>query len=523
MLWTPDHHLLGDMTIIRVGEVYHLFSEAFPIADADADRAGRRVVIHWTSRDLLNWEELPVALECGPAGAFDAFCIYHMDVYVHDGTWYMHYTGLDAPHGPGQQQAVGLATSSDGVRWQKHPDNPVLRADLRHYEPAIPREATYQEKDFGRLWFRDPCIVRDPQTGRFNMAVVARDVHQHPDVRGCIAWAESDDLIHWEPGGPIFSPGRFHTVETPSIFEHAGRHYLIYMTHRAWGFPPQTSDPYQANGNFYAVSTSGPAGPYAPPEDEVLIACAHDPVRLGAQRTVDTLDGGRMHYGWLRAAPAADDVDPGLTHLQYLPYPKPVRFTEQGHMHVTSNPAVEARARSVAMNEPEAWTPKRADERHWHSGDGTVVGKCAGGTSLALLRPEAGDFIFAASVEFRRGDRAGLVARVDEAGETGWMIVLDRRFGRVEIKALDQPVFLDARQWRPRERCELKVIAYGMSVEVYVDDRLMLHQVRHRETGRQLGLAVEGAEARFTSIRLGTFDASTTPVAGGGRGATRGG
>lgn len=506
MLWTPEQHLLGDLTIIRVGEQYHLFSEAYPIAKLGDDRAGQRVVIHWVSDDLLRWRELPVVLSCGPTGAFDAFCLYHMDVYVHNDMWYMFYTGLDIAHGPGQQQAVGLATSPDGIHWTKHPDNPILCADLEHYEPAIPREATYQEKDFGRLWFRDPCIIRNPANGRFGMAIIARDRHQHADVRGCIAWAESDDLIQWEAHPPVFSPGRFHTVETPSIFEHDGRHYLIYMTHRAWGFPPRTTDPYQTNGNFYAISTNGPTGPYESPADEVLVACMHDPIRLGAQRTVATADGERMHYGWLRAVPGSHDIDPGLTHEQYLPAPKPVRFTSQGHMHVMSNPAIEASARPVDLTDPARQTFDSAEPAQWHHVDGKVIGKAAQHASHAVLREEARDFVFAAQVQFIRGDRAGLVARVNVDEQTGWQVVLDRRFGRVEMGLLGQAEPLDARQWQPRERCELKIIVARFSIEVYVDDRLMLHQVRHREIGPGVGYLVEGAEACFTAPRLAHLD-----------------
>src|SRR5262249_28378440 len=144
LLWTPKAHHLGDVTLVRVGEEYHLFSEVSPFDHSS------RVVGHAVSRDLLHWEELPPAIGCGPAGSWDANNIFHMDVFVHDNTWYMPYTGLDKG-GPGQQQVIGMATSPDGIHWTKYTGNPILRADPKYYEPAIPREATYQEKDFGRL------------------------------------------------------------------------------------------------------------------------------------------------------------------------------------------------------------------------------------------------------------------------------------------------------------------------------------------------------------------------------------
>jgi len=131
LLWSPQRHQVGDPTIIRVGDAYHLFAEMAPL-DPEAGGSGTRVVGHAISRDLFGWEELPVALSCGPPGSFDAHNIYHMDVLVHEGTWWMFYTGLDIG-GPGEQQSIGLATSPDGITWTRHPDNPILRADPRWY------------------------------------------------------------------------------------------------------------------------------------------------------------------------------------------------------------------------------------------------------------------------------------------------------------------------------------------------------------------------------------------------------
>jgi hypothetical protein len=127
---------------------------------------------------------------------------------------------------------------------------------------------------------------------------------------------------------------------------------------------------------------------------------------------------------------------------------------------------------------------------------------------VALLPGGRDNVIFSARVEFHRGERAGLVLRVEGEGEgaRGWQVVADRRHGRVEFGTLDGRGFIDARSWRPLEVVELKVIAYGPSVEVYADDRLMLHQVRYREAVGRVGYVVERAEARFTEPRVLAFE-----------------
>jgi predicted GH43/DUF377 family glycosyl hydrolase len=58
-------------------------------------------------------------------------CVLAVDgVYL---MWYASYAGADH-----LTTAIGFAASEDGVRWHKHPDNPVLRPD-----PARPWESHY--------------------------------------------------------------------------------------------------------------------------------------------------------------------------------------------------------------------------------------------------------------------------------------------------------------------------------------------------------------------------------------------
>jgi len=231
----------------------------------------------------------------------------------------MYYTGLDIG-GPGEKQSVGLATSRDGITWEKHASNPVLRADPRWYEQAIPKEAAYQAKDFDRLWFRDPFVIQNRQTGQFGMIVIARDKSKHPDVRACLAWATSDDLIHWEAHPPIYSPGRFHTIESPSMFERDGKHYIIFMTASYWGTPLVTTDPYQDAGNYYAISRNGWTGPYEAPPDEHLTTTPVK-LRMGATRTVQGPDGEYYYYGWLTVTEAGDDAPSRRKHSMVVPPP----------------------------------------------------------------------------------------------------------------------------------------------------------------------------------------------------------
>jgi len=75
-------HRLAELDLIRlirVDDEYHFFSEGFPLNFEDP--RGCRIVGHAVSKDLMSWEELPPTISCGPPGSFDAYCIYHMDVF----------------------------------------------------------------------------------------------------------------------------------------------------------------------------------------------------------------------------------------------------------------------------------------------------------------------------------------------------------------------------------------------------------------------------------------------------------
>ena len=60
-------------------------------------------------------------LDLGSPGTWDDFSVREPTI-LFDGTGYrMYYTGFDGSH-----LRIGLATSADGVVWQKHLGNPVL-------------------------------------------------------------------------------------------------------------------------------------------------------------------------------------------------------------------------------------------------------------------------------------------------------------------------------------------------------------------------------------------------------------
>ena len=51
MYWTAKNHMTGDLTIVRLGDEYHLFTEQCPF------ETGGMTIGHAISRNLFEWEE----------------------------------------------------------------------------------------------------------------------------------------------------------------------------------------------------------------------------------------------------------------------------------------------------------------------------------------------------------------------------------------------------------------------------------------------------------------------------------
>lgn len=118
-------------------------------------------------------------------------------VFKDEGVWYLLYRGHDL-RGKLPTYSIGLASSSDGINWSKHPQNPLLSPLNGSWE------GEYSAK--GQPTIFDPWgIIR------------ANDVYylwfnaDNPNTCRSTGLATSLDLVHWyrREQNPIFKGGRF--------------------------------------------------------------------------------------------------------------------------------------------------------------------------------------------------------------------------------------------------------------------------------------------------------------------------
>ena len=84
--------------------------------------------MHWghaKSKDLLHWEELPVAL--APSESYDKDGCFSGSAIVKDDKLYLLYTG-HVDDEEKREETQCLAVSTDGITFEKLPTNPVIHA-----------------------------------------------------------------------------------------------------------------------------------------------------------------------------------------------------------------------------------------------------------------------------------------------------------------------------------------------------------------------------------------------------------
>jgi predicted GH43/DUF377 family glycosyl hydrolase len=97
------------------GSTYHMwYSGRSQDANFRIGYASSSDSVHWTKRAE------PV-LTPGPTGSWDAATVSHCTVLKEGSVYMMWYRGFGLEGG-----GIGLATSSDGIAWSKHPNNPVM-------------------------------------------------------------------------------------------------------------------------------------------------------------------------------------------------------------------------------------------------------------------------------------------------------------------------------------------------------------------------------------------------------------
>jgi sucrose-6-phosphate hydrolase SacC (GH32 family) len=116
---------VNDPSVLRVSGKWFMFYTV-------AERGTEDAIALAVSPDGLRWEKHGVVLAPGPKGSWDSRLVGRLSVLHENGQFRMWYDGQptkeDRPRLKLEgARAVGLATSSDGMQWQRHSTNSVFQ------------------------------------------------------------------------------------------------------------------------------------------------------------------------------------------------------------------------------------------------------------------------------------------------------------------------------------------------------------------------------------------------------------
>lgn len=249
---------------------YHLFYQFNPYESVWGP-------MHWghaKSKDLVNWEHLPVAL--APDKDYDKDGCFSGSAIVKEDTLWLMYTGNIVNEDGSVRQVQNMAYSTDGIHFEKIAQNPVATEEL------LPEEVIAND-------FRDPKIFE--KYGRYYSVVATK----HKDGVGCIVLLGSDDLLDWQFES-IFLKGQAHqghVWECPDYFEVDGQEYLIVSPMR---YQKEDNDFVNINSNIFVTG-------HVDWDKKVFVADSFKEIDHGhdfyAAQTTEGPEGERVMIAWM--------------------------------------------------------------------------------------------------------------------------------------------------------------------------------------------------------------------------------
>ena len=182
---------------------YHLFYQFYPYDSVWGP-------MHWghaKSKDLIHWEDLPVAL--APTEEYELDGCFSGSAIVKDGKLCLLYTGHYDREGV-RREVQCLATSTDGIHFDKHPDNPLIdERQLGNYGDS---------QDF-----RDPKVLE--RDGLYYTVLATKT----PNELGRILMFKSEDLLTWDFYSVVLEGEAHQGImwECPDLFHLDGKDVLI--------------------------------------------------------------------------------------------------------------------------------------------------------------------------------------------------------------------------------------------------------------------------------------------------------
>lgn len=205
--------LYGEYKPLRIDGRYVLFYHSYPETGYESGPA--KIGIAFTEdENLMHWQCAPEPVfSYGDRHQWDGGGLYKCCVICHDGVYYMYYNAKNAAGGMWTEQ-IGLATSRDLLRWERHPENPLLKVTPGAWDS---------------VFVSDPHVEYDSRRKQWVMFYYGFNGKAAMD-----GVALSKDMIHFEKyPEPVIRTGTGDEIDAlyahkPSVIYHDGALYHFY-------------------------------------------------------------------------------------------------------------------------------------------------------------------------------------------------------------------------------------------------------------------------------------------------------
>ena len=182
------------------------------------------------STDLQTWQYQGITIPSKPEHHWESGRILAGSIYKENETYYLFYSA--APSQLLLEERIGLAISTDGITWKRFP-NPFLELDTRFYAY---RDCIHQGEPATHYPWRDPYIVKEPNTGRYYMFMTANGQGNQSSFLGCVGCAVADKIDgSYQILPPAAYPllegteeGIYVEMERPQVIYQHGQYHLFF-------------------------------------------------------------------------------------------------------------------------------------------------------------------------------------------------------------------------------------------------------------------------------------------------------
>jgi beta-fructofuranosidase len=436
---------------------------------------------HAVSSDLINWKELPTALYKGETGSYDDGSIATGCTIKHDGKWYLYYSSNHRENGR-TLSGMCLATSFDGITWEKYADNPVITPDPRWYHSKDSVPPSHYYHCYPDVDCRDLAIVKDPDGDGWLGYVVVRLKDGNMNETCCMALVESDDLVHWEMKEPCCAPNRFVCFEVPEVFELDGKWYMLALTGDAYGQRRRWTDPYIGQGTL-VFEADNPRGPFIEVKDNLLLASIDN--QGFSVRTTLKNDERLMFY--TRAEWLDGRQKPGR-----LSWPVKLVHGDGGGLNPVYWQGIDKVFGEAKLIDSMSQTCK----------NGWIIHK------IEDIPDCNRTLMVNAVIDVADTRGAGIVLSGSKLGfsNPGILALLDPEFGEVAILRLTGFVPVQRRQWdiKPGNKYSVRLITVEEMLELYIDDVLVLNTFAEDVPTNSTGFYIQEGTATIEKITVQT-------------------